>query len=183
MSPTWAVFGGSFDPPHIAHTLAASYVLSVEAIDRLIVVPTSQHPLNKSLCAAFSHRRRMCELAMRHLQHVEVSSIEHELGGASLTLRTLQALQARSPGARLRLVIGSDLLPETRSWHAFDQVMALATPLVVPRAGATGAPRQPALPAISSTEIRRRLRDGESTTGLLDPQVAAYIDQQGLYRD
>jgi len=181
MGEVIAVYGGSFDPPHVAHTLVCAYVLAVQRVDRVLVVPAAQHPFDKPL-APFAQRMHMCELALRDLRRVELSSLEHELGGTSLTLRTLEALRARRPSATLRLVIGSDLLAETPSWHRFDRVVELAPLLVVPRAGYPVAGGEPALPEVSSTEIRRRLRAGLDTTGLLDPEVAAYAAAHDLYR-
>ena len=178
-----AVYGGSFDPPHLAHSLVCAYVLGAHAVDRVLVVPAAQHPFAKPL-APFEHRMCMCELALRDLRRVELSAIEHELGGASLTLRTLESLHARCPNSALRLVIGSDLLAETAAWHAFDRIAELAPPLIVPRAGypIAGSEQSPALPEVSSTEVRRRLATGLSTEGLLDPQVAAYAKEHALYR-
>ena len=175
-----AVFGGSFDPPHVAHALVACYVLSTVRVDRFLVVPTARHPFDKQL-SPFEHRHRMCELAMAHLKNVEVSSIEAELGGESLTLRTLKALKERMPTVQLRLVIGSDLLPGTRDWHNFPAVEALAPPIIVQRVGHETDHARPALPAVSSTEVRRRVRAGEPLTGLVSPAVAEYIDTHQLY--
>lgn len=182
MTQTLAIFGGSFNPPHLAHTLVAAYVLSAHEVERVLVVPTRLHPFDKPL-APYPHRLHMCELAMEPLSRVEVCDVERDLPGPSLTLRMIEELQRRHPAARLRLVIGSDLLPETPSWHNFDRVAELAPPIVVPRAGHepedSGAP---ALPAISSTEVRRRLHAGETTAGWLSPKVAAYAREHGLYR-
>ena len=177
---TVGVFGGSFDPPHLAHTLAVAYACSAHALARIIVVPAFRHAFDKPL-TAFSHRVRMCEIAMRDLARVEISRIEEEIGGTSRTLHTLEALQAREPDIMLRLLLGSDLLAETASWHRFDRIREIAPPIVVGRAG-SARDGEPALPAISSTEIRRRLRAGEPTDGLLDPRVAAYAREHELYR-
>jgi nicotinate-nucleotide adenylyltransferase len=179
-----AVFGGSFDPPHLGHTLAAAYVLARHAPDRLLVVPTRAHPFDKKL-AAFEQRLSMCELAMRSLQRVEVSPIEGELELPSLTVRMLEALQRRLPQAQLQLVIGSDLIAETASWHNFERVKQLAPPLVVPRSGhlpAGSPPDAPALPAISSTRVRERVARGESIDDWVCPEVAQHIATHGLYR-
>jgi len=177
-----AVYGGSFNPPHIAHALVASYVLGSHAVDTLIVVPTGQHPFAKDL-TSHAHRVAMCELAMRHLRNVEVSAIEAELPTPSLTLHTLQALQARMPDAQLRFVLGTDLLPETPKWHAFDRICELAPPIIVRRARyPAGGVSGPELPEVSSTQLRERLRKGLSTEGYLDREVAAYIAKHGLYR-
>ena len=107
MSDTVAVLGGSFDPPHIAHTLVASYVLSAHSVQRVLVVPCERHPFNKQL-APFEHRLEMCKLAMADLRRVEVSDIAQKLGGAGRTLELLEALDVAHPGTHWRLVIGSE---------------------------------------------------------------------------
>jgi nicotinate-nucleotide adenylyltransferase len=181
VSETLAVFGGSFNPPHVAHTLVAAYVLASQACDRVVVVPTAQHAFGKGL-ADFSHRVRMCELAMANLRGVEVSSIEDTLPAPNRTLHTLEALGRIHVGAKLRLVIGSDLLAETHAWHNFARIEELAPPIVIERQGyARAGVDTPALPAISSTEVRRRLSTGQSTEGLLTPAVARYAIDHALY--
>ena len=80
-------------------------------------------------------------------------------------------------------MIGSDLLAESHAWHKFDEVVALAPPIVVQRSGHATLASMPALPDVSSTEVRRRLQSGESTEGLLDPQVADYARARGLYAE
>ncbi len=180
------MFGGSFDPPHVAHTLAAAYVLTAHAVDRVLVTPTAAHPFGKRL-VSFEHRLQMCALAFAPLAQVELCEIERELPQPNLTLNTLTALAARHPDVQLRLLVGTDLRRETHAWHDFGSIEVLAPPLWVARAGA-GADHEPgealvALPDISSTEIRRRLAAGEPTSGLLAPAVADYIRAHGLYRD
>lgn len=179
-----AVFGGSFNPPHIAHVLAAVWALSSAPFSRLLVVPTYVHPFHKAM-APYEHRLRLCELAFAELRRVEVSRIEAELGGESRTLRTLEELQHRLPDARLRLVIGSDLLAETSKWHAFERISELARPLVVGRAGHGEGDdvERYVLPPISSTEVRRRFRTGENVDALVPHAVAEYVRVHGLYRD
>jgi nicotinate-nucleotide adenylyltransferase len=180
VSVTFGVFGGSFDPPHVAHTLLAAYALAAHPIEHVIVVPTFAHAFGKAL-SAFDDRVHMCELAFGDLRRVEVSSIERELPVPSLTVRTLEALAQRHAGVQLRLLIGSDLLPETNAWHDFARIAELAPPLVVQRQGHAIQLDEPALPDVSSTEIRRRLRAGESTTGLLCPAVDSYARARDLY--
>ena len=182
MSEVVAVYGGSFNPPHLGHSLVAAYVMSAHQIDRLIVVPTASHAFNKQL-APFAERMRMCELAMRHLQRIEISDMEAELGGVSRTLTTLEALRRLMPDAQLRLVIGSDLVPQLNSWHQTSDILSLAPLLVVQRSGHETDMTQPAIPEVSSTEVRSRLAQGLDTTGKLCPSVAEYIRQRGLYVD
>ncbi len=181
--PEVAVFGGSFDPPHVAHVLAVAWVLSATHVERVLVVPAFVHPFAKPL-APFEHRVHMTELAMRDLARVEVSRVEQELGGEGRTLFTLEELARRMPQKRLRLVVGADLLGESSKWYAFERVCALAPLLVVGRAGyATGGNLTSIeLPNVSSTEVRRRLRAGESVDGLVPDAVAQYAQAHGLYR-
>jgi nicotinate-nucleotide adenylyltransferase len=178
-----AVFGGSFDPPHVAHVLVVSWVLAVTDVERVLVVPSFVHPFAKPL-APFGHRARMAELAMRDLSRVEVSRVEQELGGDGRTLFTLQELSRRMPTKRLRLVVGADLLVESSKWYAFDRVCALAPLLVVGRTGyaTQGAAAAIELPNVSSTEVRRRLRAGEPVDGLVPSVVARYANEHALYR-
>lgn len=180
---TIGVFGGSFDPPHCGHVLLAAYALSAAPIDRLLVVPTFQHPFGKPL-VPFQHRVAMAERAFGVLRGAEVSRIEQELGGASYTVRTLEALRARAPGAELRLLVGADVLGDLEKWKDFERVRELAPLFVV---GRSGYPREdeletPDLPAISSTRVRERLRAGETVAGLVPRAVERYCVEHHLYR-
>jgi nicotinate-nucleotide adenylyltransferase len=177
-----AVFGGSFNPPHISHVLAAAYVLATQEIDRLLVVPAFDHPFGKAL-VPFAHRFAMCLRAFEDLQRVDVSDIERTLGGESKTLFTLQALARMNPDWSLRLVIGSDILNEAHKWFAWEQVIALAPPIVLGRAGhpAPGAPA-PLLPELASRELRAMLERGEDVGSLVPRGVRAYLLEHRLYR-
>src|ERR1700710_25515 len=107
-----ALYGGSFNPPHLGHELAAFYVLETANVDQLWFVPCFQHAFEKAL-QPFEDRFRMCELAAAALgPRARVSDIERELGQASRTLRTLRALEARHPGDTFVEVIGADLVAE-----------------------------------------------------------------------
>lgn len=180
MKTEWAVFGGSFDPPHVAHVLAAAYVLAAHGVARVLVTPTAAHAFGKRL-TSFEHRLRMCELAFAPLRAVETCAIERELPQPSYTLNTLQALAARYPDVQLRIVLGADLQAETHAWHDFAGICAISPPLWIGRQGHVSPAGEPALPDISSTEVRRRLIAGETTTGLLSPAVADYIRDHDLY--
>ena len=182
MRPSCAVFGGSFDPPHLGHTLVAAYVLSAHAIERLLVTPTAAHAFGKQL-TSFDDRLRMCELAFAAIERVELCAIERDLPQPNYTLHTLQALAQKHPGVQLRVVLGSDLKRETHAWHDFAKIQAIAPPVWVSRQGHAPDPGAPALPDINSTEIRRRIAANESTEGLLSPAVADYIRERGLYRE
>jgi nicotinate-nucleotide adenylyltransferase len=184
-----ALFGGSFNPPHVGHVLAITYVLSTQAIERVLVVPVFEHALGKQL-VPFEHRAEMARRAFGWLPGVEVSPIEAELGAPSRTLRTVEALEQRHPSYRLRLMVGSDILGELAQWHAYDEIERRAPPLVITRAGASSSTALPAmLPEVSSTRMRRLL--SARRPDALDPELEAsiplavreYIDAHDLYRE
>lgn len=156
-----ALFGGSFNPPHIGHVLAAAYVLSTGAVERVIAVPVFEHALRKRL-EPFEHRVEMTRRAFSLLPGVEVSEIEAELGAPSRTLSTILALEAKHPEWSLRLMVGSDILTEIHQWHAFDEIERRAPPLVLARAGANAAGAPSLLPDVSSTEVRALLARSEA---------------------
>ncbi len=176
-------FGGSFNPPHVSHVLGAAWVLSTHAIDEILVVPTFKHPFSKNL-AGYDDRVTMCELALGWLPRVKVSRVEEELGGESLTLRTLEHLQAQHPDWSMRLIIGADVLLEAHKWHRYDEVTKLAKPIVIGRAGvdAKDAPT-PILPAISSTSVRAMIAASQwaELGDVLPLDVLSHIRSKGLY--
>ena len=196
MTPTTktvALFGGSFNPPHVAHQLVALYILETQPVDELWFVPTYAHPFGKPL-APYEHRVGMLELAASALgPRVRVSRDEETLAKrpgfvASRTLDLVEHLAAA--GHRLRLVIGTDILGEAHKWHRWDDVIATAPLIVVGRTGhplpqgsvATGV----TMPEISSTRIREllgsaNLADQDELRGLLPNSVLGYIAQHQLY--
>ena len=179
------IFGGSFNPPHVAHVLAATYVLSCSGVDRVVVIPTYQHPFAKAL-TPFEDRLEMCRRAFADLARVEVSALEAELGGESRTVRTLEHLHTQHPEWRMRLIVGSDVVHELDRWWSPERVKELAPPIVLarlgvpPPAGFESAPQM--LPEVSSTAIRAALARGESMSGVLPARVIEWINERGLYR-
>ncbi len=178
---TIALYGGSFDPPHLAHVLVACWAASVDAIDEVWVVPTFQHAFGKR-SAPFEERLAMCRLAFSHLRNVVVSDVEARLGGESRTIFTLEQLRKENPESTYRLVMGADLLEGTSRWLRWDEVAALAPPLVVGRRGyplPEGCPLE--MPEVSSSALRARLAAGQSIDGWVPQKVAAHIEAQKLY--
>lgn len=184
MRPQMAVFGGSFDPPHLGHVLLAQVAVSMHDLEQVLVAPAYAHAFGKSMLP-FEHRMAMAKLAFAESPRVRVDAIEKQLGGTSLTLRLIEALKVRYPHHDLRLLIGGDILGEAQKWHRFDEICHLAPPIVVGRSGFPHpevAADAPVLPAISSTEVRTRLGAGEALTQMLPVRVQAYIKAHGLYR-
>ena len=179
-----AILGGSFNPPHVAHLMAAYWALATQEVREVWLLPSYVHPFRKEL-APFEDRVRMCELAARGVRGVGVCTAERELAGDPLvgkTARTLEHLVAKHPGTDFVLVVGADILPDAPKWYRWDRVQALARVVAVGRQGFPEVPGAPALPAISSTEIRARIARGEDVSGLVPRQVAEYVREKGLYR-
>jgi len=179
-----AVLGGSFNPPHLGHALLPGYLLARGDADRVLVAPCWDHPLGKAL-APFERRMSWLRLALAHYdERVEVSAIEAELaqdrgGRPSYTLELLEACAARYPAARVRLVVGSDIIQsnETERWYRWDRIAACFDPIVVPRAG-WAEPGVAALPAISSTAVREQiegLRAGGGAAAAAKGQLATMV--------
>ncbi len=187
--PRVALFGGSFDPPHLAHVLAVRHTLETGEVDRVLVVPVFAHAFEKDL-VPFEHRVRMTELAMSGIAGAEVSRVEEDLGAPSRTLRTVRALATAHPEWALRLLIGADILSERDRWLGWDEIVSRAPPLVLGRPGvADPSAPSPVLPDISSSRVRDTLRSTAGSrrmsaelAGWVPELVLAYIDEHELYR-
>lgn len=177
-----AVYGGSFDPPHLGHVLSVAWALSATPIDEVWIIPTWKHAFGKAHSASFEHRMAMCELAFAPFRRVAFVDIERRLGGVSRTLATLEALREDQPDAELRLLIGADVLSTTDRWHRWDDVVRMAPPLVVGREGYPASPGCPiAIPDVSSTDVREALARGHEPTGLIPMAVIEHIRAHDLY--
>ncbi len=179
-----AILGGSFNPPHVAHLMAAYWTLATQDVREVWLMPSYRHPFGKDL-APFEDRVRMCELAARALRGVAVCTAERELAQDPLvgkTARTLEHLVAKHPDHDFVLVVGADILPDTPKWYRWDRVQALARVVVVGREGFPPVAGSPSFPAVSSTEIRARIARGEDVTGLVPRRVREYVEQKKLYR-
>jgi nicotinate-nucleotide adenylyltransferase len=191
VSRTVAIFGGSFNPPHVAHQMVALFVVETMPVDELWFAPTWKHPFAKQL-ADYEDRIAMCERVAAALgPRVAVSRIEEEVARqpgfvSSRTLHTIEALIARHPGTQFRLVVGADILGETDKWHRWDELVRLAPPIVIGRAGHPAPPEALVtgleMPEVSSTEVRARLGRGESALPLVPRSVMGYIAERRLYQ-
>jgi nicotinate-nucleotide adenylyltransferase len=192
------VYGGAFDPPHIAHHALAQAAISQLQLNQLLVFPTGQAWHKARQPSPAQHRLAMAQLAYADLPKVQVDARETLRPGATYTIDTLIELQAENPDAELFLLMGADQFQAFGSWHRWQDIAKIATICIAARATSASAQSlnsmqntaqttckmlvidMPAMD-ISATELRERLRQGLSVDHLVNTDVARYIAQYHLY--
>lgn len=176
------VFGGTFDPPHVAHLEIASEVKDTGLVDKVLMVPCFRHVFDKKP-VSFYHRIQMCRQLVNGVDFIEVSDIEKKMETPGRSLALIEALEGLYPTCTFRLVLGADIYLEKDKWHRFDLIEQKASPIYFARKGVSVAKegwlRAPT--DVSSSEIRERLQRHESTAGLTTEAVLAYIVEHQLY--
>lgn len=190
------LYGGSFDPPHLAHLALARVARDTLALDELRWQPAGQ-PWQKPgrLVASPEQREAMLHLLVEGEAGFVVDTCELHRQGPSYTVDTVRQVAAEQRGAALFLVIGADQFARLDTWKEAGEIVRLATLAVAAREGQAVQPpaawagpplawRDLPLPRIdiSATEVRRRAAAGEPVSPLVGEAVAGYIDQQQLYR-
>lgn len=186
-----SIFGGTFDPPHIGHLIAAQEVYDQLGLDRLLLVPAAVPPHKQDEeVSPGDVRLAMLRAAAGDDPRFEVSELELERDGPSYTVDTLRSLRETYPDAELFLAIGADQLATFGSWKEPEAIAELATLVTFGRSGSSPDTeawpvRRVAVPEIdvSSTLIRQRVAAGESIRYLVPAAVEALIRTKGLYRD
>ena len=189
------LFGGSFDPPHNGHLLAAGDAIDALGLDRLVLIPAAVQPLKVGRAGASTVQRlEMARLLVGDDARFDVSAIEIERGGLSYTVDTLTTLATAWPSAELFWLVGADVLASFAKWKEPERIVELATLVVLQRTGGDGAvadlssiPGAPRLLEtrridITATEIRERVRQGKSIRGFVPDAVAGFIAAERLYR-
>lgn len=190
------IFGGSFDPPHVAHLLCAARAAVAADLDEVIFV-VAGNPYQKEAAATAEERFRMVELAVGGRPGVSASRIEVDRAGASFTIDTIRAIGRDRPDADLWFIAGSDTVAGVRSWHEWSELVASVGWVVIPRSGVTtdaavdalGEKARvivvsgPSMLDLSSTEVRARVAEGLPVAHLVQSDVADFIENAGLYRD
>lgn len=177
-----ALLGGSFNPPHLGHLMAAVLVRATLKVDDVWLVPAFHHPFGKPL-APFADRVAMCAAMAADVgPWLSVNEAEASVGGEGRTIELLEWLLPQHPDARFHWIIGSDILGDLPKWRAWDRVQTLVNVVVINRAGhpAEGT-LGPPLAEVSSSEVRLRLARGERPVGLVSESVLEVIAHRGLY--
>lgn len=183
--------GGTFDPIHHGHLVAASEVAQWFDLDEVIFVPTGQ-PWQKSDVSPSEHRYLMTVIATASNPRFTVSRVDIDRSGPTYTIDTLRDLKAQRPNAELYFITGADAITQILSWRDHDELWDLAHFVAVSRPGHVlsthGLPTEdvsqleiPAL-AISSTDCRDRVGQGHPVWYLVPDGVVQYIAKHHLYR-
>ena len=188
------ILGGTFDPPHVGHIVAAAAALWELDLDRVLLM-TANNPWQKvgtrSVTSA-PDRLAMVTLLAEGIANVEVSTLELDRGGDSFTADTVEELRVRHPGAEVFVIIGSDVAPLLDTWKKTAALKASATIVVYDRPGSVGGSppdgwsfRRIDVPqlAVSSTDIRARRGAGRPIDGLVPAAVLRFIGDRRLYED
>jgi len=185
------VFGGTFDPVHLGHLVAAVNVRHALHLDRVLLVVANQ-PWQKHdrTVSPAGHRLEMVAAAVAGVDGLEASAIEIERGGDSYTADTLEAVAAAEPGSDLFVIVGADVVADLSTWRRVDTVVDLATLAVVNRPGAPDAGPGPGwtvervdVPGldISASDVRRRAAEGRPLDFLVPAPTIDVIRRLGLY--
>ncbi|MEZ4321409.1 MAG: nicotinate-nicotinamide nucleotide adenylyltransferase [Myxococcota bacterium] len=179
-----AVYGGSFNPPHVGHAMVAAWLRWTDRVDEVWLVPTFDHAFGKVLLP-FDLRVELCTaLAETVGPWVLTNPIEQDLPVPSYTVDTLGVLAKRHPNHRFHLVVGADVLPETPRWKAWSTIEERFAPIVVGRGGYPDVSGAPTFPTVSSTAIRDALVQGAPIDGLVPTrvlQILADADAASLF--
>lgn len=186
------MFGGTFDPPHIGHLVAALDAQAALDLDivLLVVANVPWQKVDSREISSAEDRVAMVRAAVADAPFLEVSELELERGGASYTVDTLADLEREHPGAELFVILGDDAAAGFGTWERYEEVARAATLVVVDRPGHPSPVDErfswtrvdiPEL-EISSTEIRDRVRSGRSIRYLTPDGVASVIEARSLYR-
>ena len=190
-APRIGVMGGTFDPIHHGHLVAASEVAQWFDLDEVVFVPTGK-PWQKQQVSPSEHRYLMTVIATASNPRFTVSRVDIDRTGPTYTIDTLRDLKALRPEAELFFITGADAIAQILSWRDHDELWELAHFVAVSRPGhvlsTDGLPTDdvsqlevPAL-SISSTDCRERVHDGEPVWYLVPDGVVQYIAKHHLYR-
>jgi nicotinate-nucleotide adenylyltransferase len=190
-APRIGVMGGTFDPIHHGHLVAASEVAQSFDLDEVVFVPTGR-PWQKDDVTESEHRYLMTVIATASNPQFTVSRVDIDRAGPTYTIDTLRDLQEQRPGAELFFITGADAVAQILSWRNHQELWDLAHFVAVSRPGhvltTEGLPSRnvsqleiPAL-SISSTDCRARVRRGHPVWYLVPDGVVQYIAKHHLYR-
>ncbi|WP_026022520.1 nicotinate-nucleotide adenylyltransferase [Kurthia senegalensis] len=182
------LFGGTFNPPHVAHLLMANEVAETLQLDEVRFMPNAVPPHKiKEGDATAMQRLEMTRLAIANNVKFVLEPFEIERGGVSYSYETMQQLTKREPDVQFYFIIGGDSIAELHTWYHIEELVKLVRFVGVGRPGYVGKSIydveivEAPLMDLSSTLIRERLKKGTTVKYLLPEAVEQYIREEGLY--
>lgn len=184
------LLGGTFNPPHMGHLIIAEQVGRQLDLDKVYFMPDAEPPhvdLKPFIPAA--HRQKMVELAIEGNPLFDLETIEIKRGGKSYTIDTMTQLKAEHPEIDYYFIIGADMVAYLPKWERIEELVRLVNFVGVAR---PGYPKESPYPIIwvdmptvdlSSTQLRKMVKEGRSLRYLVPDAVARYIEEEGLYLD
>lgn len=188
------LFGGTFDPPHIGHLIVAEDATDALGLDAVWFIPAGAHPLKQGrVVAPAETRRAMMAAAIAGNDRFECLDVELRRPGPSFSVDTLRILHEAHPETEFFFLVGADVVSEFHTWREPETIAKLAHFTILTRGGEEAQALRPAVQVacrkvtvtrvdISSTEIRRRAREGKPFRYLVPERVYEIIVQQGLYK-
>lgn len=182
------ILGGTFNPPHIGHLIIANEVLHALKLDEVRLMPNANPPhkeIKNRVTAA--QRMTMVELSIREIPMLKIETIEIEQGGTSYTFDTIELLRKREPLTDFYFIIGGDQVEDLPKWYRIDELIQNVHLVGVPRPNKLLKTAYPIvtldIPQIdlSSTTIRNRITNGETTQFLISDGVRDFIRKEKLY--
>lgn len=181
------ILGGTFDPPHYGHLLIAEEVRLALELDEVWFIPTYQPPHKENTRSSVGDRIAMLNIATEPYEDFKVNLIEIEREGKSYTYDTMRELTERFPNDQFYFIIGADMVETLSSWYKIDSLLELVTFVVTNRHGYNLSTSYPVLKVeipmfdVSSTLIRKRIKQRQTVRFLLPDSVYAYIKEKRLY--
>ena len=181
------IYGGTFDPPHLAHTQLAKKAMDYLGCEKVLFTITATSPFKKSdEQSSATDRLAMLKLAIQHSPWAEICTVELDRGETSYTIDTLETLRTIfGENTSFSLLIGEDQAEEFDKWHRADDIEEIANIAVLAREGST-SDRFTICPMkkmpLSSTQIRLQVKEGIAISNSVCPEVSAYITRHGLYK-
>lgn len=186
-----ALFGGAFDPPHLGHQQVARSLIEQHIVDEVWFVPVKKHPFDKQLTED-THRLAMLNLVVDKNHNQKIERFELDRSQKSFSFLTLEHFQNTFVDYRFSWVIGADNVEHFSEWYKAEELLQKFTVYVYPRVGTNHVWSLPSGMVfldqmqpinISSTQIKQKVKAGESITDLVDSSVERYIREKELYKN
>ena len=184
------IFGGLFDPPHLAHLIVAQFVMEEFKLNEILFVPARKPP-HKYCYSPYHIRYKMTQLAIKNNRRFSVSDIEKDIPGKTYTIEVIKKFKSRI-NSSMYLIIGRDQWEEIRTWKTPEEIFKWCRIIVMPRPNGTTKKAgrfskkilisKSPLISISSTMIRKRVKYGKDIRYLVPEAVCNYIKRRRLYK-